>query len=265
MQSLAACIGESSTDYPPLQPQPQANGNRIINSDEGEAGSTKVEKLEKQYKTLENEMDSVKEKIVTIISEKDKLLCDNKSLRAQLEETISQDKPSSLNKVCDADTQTSDDVEQMDFVVSASNSTEMEDSLKAQISGLQSELELNQANHKKENQENQKKCLNLESSLELLQVEYEKCEDYWHGKLQEERDTYDQLALKIREYEEMFLQQTESNIDKLAPIEERASLEQQVNDYLEECVGLRNELNSVKLEQESEIESYHRKWEVCLL
>lgn len=69
--------------------------------------------------------------------------------------------------------------------------------------------------------------------------EYEKCEDYWANKLEEERRLYDQeqklsdekfseLMSKIREYEEMFGAQ-EDDSDMLSTIEERGSLEKQVN------------------------------------
>ena len=252
-------MGESSTDQ---HDSFSMEARNKVGSLDVDAGSMKVEKLEEQYKTLENEMDSVKEKIVVILSEKDKLVYENKLLRTQLE-TISRDKPCSSTKTYDAETQTVAGADQIDY--NNSNNIGNEVDFRSKVLELQKELESSKSDWKKENEELQNKCSNLENSLELLQVEYEKCEDYWHGKLQEERDTYDLLALKIREYEEMFLQQTESDIDKLSPIEERASLEQQVNEYLEECVDLRKELVSVKLEQETEIENYQRKWEAKTL
>jgi hypothetical protein len=71
--------------------------------------------------------------------------------------------------------------------------------------------------------------------------EYEKCEDYWARKLEEERHIYDQeqklsdekfseLMSKIREYEEMLGAQEDSTADsdRLSTIEERGSLEKQV-------------------------------------
>jgi len=71
--------------------------------------------------------------------------------------------------------------------------------------------------------------------------EYEKCEDYWAKKLDEERHLYDQeqklsdekfseLMSKIREYEEMLGAQEDSTADsdRLSTIEERGSLEKQV-------------------------------------
>jgi len=71
--------------------------------------------------------------------------------------------------------------------------------------------------------------------------EYEKCEDYWAKKLDEERHLYDQeqklsdekfseLMSKIQEYEEMLGAQEDSTADsdRLSTIEERGSLEKQV-------------------------------------
>jgi hypothetical protein len=75
----------------------------------------------------------------------------------------------------------------------------------------------------------------------FLLKEYEKCEDYWANKLEEERLLYDQeqklsdekfaeLMTKIREYEEMFGTQEDNSVDsdRLSTIEERGSLEKQV-------------------------------------
>lgn len=45
-----------------------------------------------------------------------------------------------------------------------------------------------------ENKDLKEKCNNLESCLEMMRVEYEKCEDYWQNKLDEERRIYDQVS-----------------------------------------------------------------------
>jgi len=257
-------MGESSTDSHLLISE---RGGQ--NSDEfmrdSDLNFTKVEKLEKQYKTLENEMDSVKEKIVIILSEKDKLINENKILRDQLEATISQDKPSPLRKLIDKESQTLCETDDMDYKRSENPEKLQSEPEKSRMEDLGKELELCKKTYRNENQQLQNKCSNLESSLELLRIEYENCEEYWHGKLQEERDIYDQLAMKIKEYEELLVLQAESDSDvdsKLSPIEERGSLEQQVNEYMEEVVELKNELDSVKTERMSEIENYQRKWEV---
>lgn len=46
----------------------------------------------------------------------------------------------------------------------------------------------------KELSEFKEKCSELEKSLELMRVEFEKCEDYWQGKLNEERAFFDQVC-----------------------------------------------------------------------
>lgn len=47
---------------------------------------------------------------------------------------------------------------------------------------------------KDENTKLVEKCSDLETSLELMRVEYEKCEDYWQSKLNEERSIFDQVS-----------------------------------------------------------------------
>lgn len=59
------------------------------------------------------------------------------------------------------------------------NFTDMESTL----SGLMSE-----------NNELKEKCRDLENCLEMMRVEYEKCEDYWQSKIDEERRIFDQVS-----------------------------------------------------------------------
>lgn len=49
----------------------------------------------------------------------------------------------------------------------------------------------------KENEDLKVKCAELETSLELMRVEFEKCEDYWQGKLNEERAIFEQVKIKL--------------------------------------------------------------------
>ncbi|XP_063240815.1 ninein-like protein isoform X2 [Bacillus rossius redtenbacheri] len=98
------------------------------------------------------------------------------------------------------------------------------------------------------------RCRALERSLELLRLEYERCEDYWAGKLEEERrlseqeqaagdDKLAELLARIREYEETWGprdgRSEDSGEDRLSTVEERASLERQVTELEEECEELR--------------------------
>jgi len=74
----------------------------------------------------------------------------------------------------------------------------------------------------------------LEQSLELLKEEYERCEEYWSAKLEEERqiaereqratdEKFAELLEKVHEFEQLAAQQS-----SLATIEEHAGLEQEV-------------------------------------
>ncbi|XP_037870325.1 blastoderm-specific protein 25D [Bombyx mori] len=83
----------------------------------------------------------------------------------------------------------------------------------------------------------------LESSLEQMKAEYDKCEEYWAGKVEEERRLHgdeqraaDQrladLAARVHDYERQFA---------LPPIDERPKLEAQVNDLQEEFARYRRD------------------------
>lgn len=147
-----------------------------------------------------------------------------------------------------------------------------EQQLKEQVSRLEKDLSENKAAFEKEKGDLKVQCNELENSLQLLREEYERCEDYWQDKLQEARDMYEKdkeeiddkfqdLLMKIKEYDELMISSSSGN-DRLPPIEERASLERQVTDLEEECEVLRNQLTSVKTEQDSMITTYQRSFEV---
>ncbi|XP_069682969.1 ninein homolog isoform X2 [Periplaneta americana] len=125
----------------------------------------------------------------------------------------------------------------------------------------------NEEKHIKEMTEMRERCADLENSLELLRQEYEKCEDYWANKLEEERHLYDQeqkfsdekyaeLMSKIREYEEMFGAQEDDrseDSDRLSTIEERASLEKQFTDLEEEFEEFKMRTEAEQAEKEEEL------------
>lgn len=75
------------------------------------------------------------------------------------------------------------------------------------------QLSVVEENHMKEKIELLERCTNLESSIEMLRQEYEKCEDYWASKLEEERVNYDKeqrtldkkykkILAELKEYDE---------------------------------------------------------------
>jgi len=96
----------------------------------------------------------------------------------------------------------------------------------------------------------------LESCLELMQDEYEKCEDYWQGKLDDERRLYEQeqemeskklVELQEKIQELLSQEQEEANQKgRLSPIDERVLMEQQVSSNLN---SLRSRLNKCFLGQ----------------
>lgn len=98
---------------------------------------------------------------------------------------------------------------------------------------------LNEKSYNQEFEETLKnRCKELETSLELLRVEYEKTEDYWSEKLEEERTyfeeeqklsdkKYGELLDKILEYEEM-LKSEKGHRQRLETIEEKENFEKQV-------------------------------------
>lgn len=104
------------------------------------------------------------------------------------------------------------------------------------------------------------KCAELENCIELLKSEYEKCEDYWSSKLDEERQMFDieqaqhaekltELITKVTEYEEQFALQD----SRLPPIEEK-DLEKQFTDLEQEFEEYKENTEFQLEEKNKEIE-----------
>lgn len=109
----------------------------------------------------------------------------------------------------------------------------------------------------------------LEASLEQMQREYEACEDYWQGKLNEERQLYEEeqrisdekfneLLKKMAEYEEQFSSSTEKD-GRLSPIEEKCQLEQQYADLEEEVEEFRDRARAILDEKSGEVAELQAK------
>lgn len=98
-----------------------------------------------------------------------------------------------------------------------------------------------------ENKDLNLKCTELENCIDLLRNEYEKCEDYWQNKVDEERQLFEveqkiqndklvELIEKMKEYEEQYANQDIVD-NRLFPIEENnlekqfEDLEQEFDDY----------------------------------
>ncbi|KAK6640265.1 hypothetical protein RUM44_011951 [Polyplax serrata] len=113
------------------------------------------------------------------------------------------------------------------------------------------------------------RCKELEASLELLREEYEKTEDYWSEKLEEERvyfeeeqklsdKKYSELLDKILDYEEL-LNSEKGQRQRLETIEEKDNFEKQMTDMEQECAELRYQLEETKKMKDEEIEKLKRE------
>lgn len=120
------------------------------------------------------------------------------------------------------------------------------------------DLEKQNIAYKTEVEELNSKVNDLESCVDLLRNEYEKCEDYWASKLDDERQIFEQeqalsseklseLIVKIEEYEKQFSSHDDS---RLPPIEESFNLESQFNDLEEEYEQYKT-LAEIQLEEKN--------------
>ncbi|XP_076250518.1 blastoderm-specific gene 25D isoform X2 [Rhynchophorus ferrugineus] len=114
-----------------------------------------------------------------------------------------------------------------------------------------------------ENQELSAKCTELEDCVELLRNEYEKCEDYWQTKVDEERQFFEaeqkisgeklnELLDKMREYEEQYANQDLMD-SRLPPIVETENLEKQFTDLEQEFEDYKAYHESEMFKKEEEI------------
>lgn len=133
--------------------------------------------------------------------------------------------------------------------------------LEMKVKELSDLLEMERFEAKDQKMKDSEKYTDLESNMECLKNEYDKCEDYWASKLNEERDIFDQeqritddkfaeLLSKLSEYEEQFASQDVKN-DRfdgpLSTIEEKYNLEKQFTD-------LEDEFEEYKLKAEQELD-----------
>ncbi|XP_015122393.1 blastoderm-specific protein 25D [Diachasma alloeum] len=129
---------------------------------------------------------------------------------------------------------------------------------------LTSLLKEQELRHNNEKRILQDQLSELEKSLDSLRTEYYQCEDYWAGKLEEERQLIEQeqkisddklaeLIAKIAEYEEQFSMGDKSRNDgRLSPIDEKFNLEQQY-------VDLQEELDEFKVKSEEALAQKDRE------
>nr|CAH0106025.1 unnamed protein product [Daphnia galeata] len=212
-----------------------------------EESTAKVEELEKQCKTLENELDTVKVEIV-------KILIDNEELRLKVrhqQEELEMEQKESEERM----------EEKVEFETAL-----LQQRIKHLVRDLEDEKQRNQM-EKNALEEDRR---DLESRLDMLRTEFDRLDDYWQSKLDEEREIYDQerdstdekfrsLELKIKEYEELLGQGDNSSTSSLSTIEERANWEKQLNDLEEESEAqikqialLESQMEQMQKEKEEE-------------
>nr|XP_023020787.1 ninein [Leptinotarsa decemlineata] len=120
-----------------------------------------------------------------------------------------------------------------------------------------------------ENRELCTKCSELENCVELLRNEYEKCEDYWQSKVDEERQMFEaeqkinsdklsELFLKMKDYEEQYANQ-ELVDNRLPTIEETYNLEKQFTDLEQEFELYKEHSESELLRKDEQIEILKEK------
>ncbi|XP_045107729.1 ninein-like [Portunus trituberculatus] len=150
--------------------------------------------------------------------------------------------------------------------------------LEEEVQGLEEDLVRERDGLEKTRASLMEKNTKLEQDLELLRMEFDKSEDYWTLKLQEEQDYYEEerrlyddkfsaLERKIREYEELVLaggggagggRDASEESDRLSTIDESVVWEKQVTELEEEVAQLRGQLEDLrqeKLSMESQVET----------
>ncbi|KAK9508087.1 hypothetical protein O3M35_007825 [Rhynocoris fuscipes] len=237
-----------------------------------------VANLERHCHELESELERVREKIVTILTERKACTEENCALKLKLHNIMkhtSQLDEGLLNEMVSLSNHTN--INEISSTKSINNSLKCLDSalneesahekhmeclnclkIKSETENLN--LEINRLNEEKDALT--KRCGELETSLELMRIEYEKTEDYWESKLEEERRLFEldqqqsdekfaELEAKIQEYSAE-LSAEESRRPVLPPIEEDF-LERQFTDLEEEFRTYRLESSREIAEKELEI------------
>ncbi|GBP53593.1 Blastoderm-specific protein 25D [Eumeta japonica] len=135
----------------------------------------------------------------------------------------------------------------------------------SEVLKLQDELDKTHKQYAEEKLKLTNLAKDLEASLEQLKNEYDKSEEYWTSKLEEEREVYNEeqrlsderlteLIAKIGEYERQFSPRV-----GLPAIDERYSLELQVQDVEQEYHDYRKEKEKELIDKIEEIERLKEK------
>ncbi|KAG7306450.1 hypothetical protein JYU34_009086 [Plutella xylostella] len=143
-----------------------------------------------------------------------------------------------------------------------------------EVEKLQKKLAEAQQSHEEEKLKLSNLVKDLESSLDAMKLEYDKCEEYWSGKLDEERDLHAEeqrasderlsdLVDKISEYEQQFAPAPAaapgSPPGRLPTIDESYSLELQFNDLQDEFDKYKQDTEEQLKTKTEEIEKLKEK------
>lgn len=285
------CMNEQDASTSSLQTD-HVSGEDTLQNNESQTGSGQaVQQLQQHCKDLETQLENVKVQIVKILSEKracsqencilKKRICD---LRNQLPDTTLNFHVSS--PPCESVVDLNNDAEKTcgdqdgshchqpsrltEESINATDSAIVKDFESESKCLLEEKLKTLQAQHDSEISALRNQCSDLEKSLSMMRDEYERCEDYWAGKLDEERqlaeqeqqitdEKFSELMSKIREYEDLFaddhMRRTCKPLDgRLETIEEQDGVEKQVMELEEELEDLRTQARAKLNEKESEIQ-----------
>merc|ERR1712013_395215 len=149
-------------------------------------------------------------------------------------------------------------------------SATINDTEQKEIGGFQKKIEMLQVERDvlvREKDDILEKNKQLEDGLDLMGSEFESMEEYWQKKMNEERELYERqikmneiqfkdLEVKMKEYEDLLMtmepkQQIEA--DRLSTIDEKRSLEEQVNIWEEEISQLKIEISRLKKDHREEV------------
>ena len=117
----------------------------------------------------------------------------------------------------------------------------------------------------------------LESSLELIQSEFESMEDYWQGKIMDERKFYEEqvqvsesqfkeLEIRMKEYEDLLTMESVKNNEsraRLDTIDEDRNMEEKVTEWEEEITHLNHTMEEMEVGYEQKLNELREK--VCTM
>ncbi|XP_044731820.1 ninein-like protein [Chrysoperla carnea] len=230
LENLLANYGHDVSSDPML--------TKLVKDSENPTEKQKIDSLKDRCKQLEIVLHDIKMGLQTAISEENcNEKCDIKDCVTEIQQKL---------------------IENVEFIkkLSQENDVERTSSSTPPVSATSDGMERLLA----ENKALEQRCSDLEVSLDLLRNEYERCEDYWANKLDEERQLFDQeqkqsnlnfqeLLNKMSEFEEQL-----STQDNKLPVIEENTLERQFTELEEEFDSYRETAEKQLTEQQMEIE-----------